>query len=632
MQLRILQIDLARQKETISYVKSYFDFAVANGYNAILMYLENAVRTVDTQYFSDEETYSLDEMKQIIEYGEKKGLTIIPAFENLAHLEKFFEYKELEDFAELKDGLTEGRGFSAFKRGSCGCVSNEKLNEFIDKYVTDVCSLFSSEYVHMGLDEPFDFADCTVCKKRKEKGETKADMFFKHVIHSYRLVKSLGKTMMMWDDFFEYADIVERLPRDIIMCNWNYSYVSEEPAGHWTNRIKKDWFRYYDKLGFKYIFCISAHRASSIYNLETFTDYAKRFNPIGAITTAWERTDGFYLGAYPFIALAGKMWSGQVSSEEDKLKVFSDLLGDAELAELILMLNVPSYYSGFNEIDKVIENEYFLRYSYIKKLTYAIKRIKNGLINANGLAKDILIDIYAYVYDIYTDLNLQRLGKTLFESYESGKINKASVIEELQAFSIAYQEIYGRQLALWDKYRKGIVCYKNALYNKFANKKKRIERIIQSVKNLVQRPVLFAELMLHDGFCTVCAEIKVKYASDNVETTVYSGRAKPSLSGFDVGGVYTLRFALKNKKIEYVTFGVYGEGALYPVNFRYVDGNEKYVTSKVEILSGKVNNVENMLLNDTQFAEMGYNNGLMHFNDLELSKKISKIKIEFDKL
>ena len=448
MQLRILQMDLARQKETVGYVKSYFDFAVENDYNAILLYLENAVRTADTQYFSKEETYSFDEMKQIVDYGENIGLTIIPAFENLAHLEKFFEYPELEDFSELQDYRTEGRGFGSNKRGDCGCVSNENLNTFIDKYISDVCSLFPSEYVHMGLDEPFDFADCPRCRQRREKGESKADMFYEHVMHSYRLVKKMGKTMMMWDDFFEYADTVERLPRDIIMCNWNYSYVSEEPAGHWTNRIKKDWFRYYDKLGFKYIFCIFAHRASSIFNFETFTDYAKRFNPIGAITTVWERTDGFYLGSYPVIALAGKTWSGRVKCEEDKLQVFADLLGDKEIAELLLMLNIPNYYNGFNEIDKVIENEYFLRFSLYDKLTYALKRIKNSLINATGLSKDILTDIYTYLYNMYTDLSLQRLGKPLFEAYETGIINKAVIIEKLQSFLIAYQEIYEKQLVL----------------------------------------------------------------------------------------------------------------------------------------------------------------------------------------
>lgn len=631
MQLRILQIDLARQKENIEYVKSYFDFAVANGYNAILVYLENAVRTPDTEYFSKEETYSLTEMKEIVSYGVSIGLDVIPAFENLAHLEKFFEYQQFQKYSELNGRLDGGRGFSGCKYGSCGCVSNDELRAVMDKYIADVCSVFQSKYVHMGLDEPFDFADCPTCKKRRENGESKQEIFYKHVMHCHDLITGFGKTMMMWDDFFEYADIVERLPRDIVMCNWNYFYISEEPAGHWTNRIKKDWFRYYDKLGFKYIFCLSAHRASSICNIETFTDYASRYNPFGAMTTAWERTDGFYLGAYPFIALAGKIWSNQINSEKDKIRVYSSLLGNEEIAELILMLNVPSFYSGFNEIDKVIENEYFLRYAYLKKLNYAVKRIRQTLSTINGLQKDVLTDIYSYVYDIFTDLSLQNLGKTWFSAYETGKIDEKYVTEKLKEFYDAYEEIYQIQLKLWNKYRKGIVCYKNSLQNKYDSKKQRIKRLLASVKTVSAKPVLSCELMLHDGYCTVRIEIKVKYKGQ-AEETVYSGRGKSSLSGFDVGGVYTLRFALEDKQVEYVTFAVYGEGGLFPVNFRYVANNTKYIADKVERLCGNVIDEENILSNDTQFAVMGYNDGVAHFNDLELSKKQSKIKIFFKEL
>ena len=52
MELICLQIDLARQKERVDFVKSYMDFAVENGYNSVLLYLENVVRTPSTEYFA----------------------------------------------------------------------------------------------------------------------------------------------------------------------------------------------------------------------------------------------------------------------------------------------------------------------------------------------------------------------------------------------------------------------------------------------------------------------------------------------------------------------------------------------------------------------------------------------------
>ena len=68
MKLICAQIDLARQKENISFIKSYIDFAFENGYNAMLCYLENAVRTRETQYFDKDDTYSLDEMSDLGRY------------------------------------------------------------------------------------------------------------------------------------------------------------------------------------------------------------------------------------------------------------------------------------------------------------------------------------------------------------------------------------------------------------------------------------------------------------------------------------------------------------------------------------------------------------------------------------
>ena len=108
MQLVCLQIDLARQKENLDYVKSYMDFAAENGYNSLIMYLENLVRTPSTEYFDLEESYSQDEIKELVTYAESRGLDVIPAFENLGHLERFFRYPQWQGFAEINKD-TQGR-------------------------------------------------------------------------------------------------------------------------------------------------------------------------------------------------------------------------------------------------------------------------------------------------------------------------------------------------------------------------------------------------------------------------------------------------------------------------------------------------------------------------------------------
>ena len=177
---------------------------------------------------------------------------------------------------------------------------------------------------------------------------------------------------------------------------------------------------------------------------------------------------------------------------------------------------------------------------------------------------------------------------------------------------------------MWDKYRHGIKSFDNKFENKFENRKKKIEKIKRDVLKNKNVGVLYASLMLHDLYGTGCFEIKVKY-KDGTRPTVYKCPSK-------ISGCSTLRFVIKNKPIDYIVFSVYGESALYPLNFRYTQNGKKHVASKVKKMSGNVKDIENILKNDTQFAQMGYNDGDAHFEDVSLSKKKSKIKVFFEEL
>lgn len=631
MQLVCLQIDLARQKETLDYVKSYIDFAAENGYNSLIMYLENLVRTPSTEYFDLEESYSQDEIKELVAYAESRGLDVIPAFENLGHLERFFRYPQWQGFAEINKD-TQGRFVSDKPFGTCGCSSNLDMYVALDKYILEVCSLFHSPYVHMGLDEPFDFAICARCAEKMNKENlTKADLFYEHIMHSYELVKSMGRTMMMWDDFFQYADVVERLPRDIIFCTWNYYHISDEPGGHWTNRIKRDWFYYYDKLGFRYVFCVYGHRASNLYNLETLTAYAEKYHPLGGMVTQWERSETFYEGSYPFVAFAGRRWSGQVR-DEDAVSVYAEVLGNKDAAELILSLEIPQFYWGYYDVATYCEGDYLMKMQWEKQLGYASSKLRVYKDGATGKQKDFLSDIFAHVYEKYLNVRLERLGVQIFNSYESDSVSKEYLLAELDKLSAGYTEIENCAKVLWAKYRQGIKSFKVGVEGKFNGLRARIEKIKADIQKNTDVGVFYTDLMLHDGFGTVRGAIRVKYVGDEVETVIHDGGIKSTLAGFETGGCYNFRYVMQNRALEYAIFTVYGEGALYPLHFRYTSKGVKYVAATVERLCGKVLNADMVLCNDTRFALMGNDDGLAHFNDLSLAKEKHEIKITFKPL
>lgn len=627
-------LDLGRQIERADFLLDYAAFCKSCGYNTIVLYLEASVRTSVTSFFNPAQSYSLDELRSIVEGMESLGLDVIPAFENMFHMEKFFAYKELEHFSELTDEREEGRKLSPphYKRGAAGCVTNPELLAFTDAYVREVCSVFHSPYVHMGMDEIFEFAECERCKQVLATGKTKQDLFYGLIMHNYELIRSLGREMWMWDDFFEYYDVVERLPRDIVFCNWNYFFMGNEPRGKWTGRTKRDWFARYEDLGFRYVFCSKATNVSSSYNIDALTSYAEKHAPFGAMMTTWERADCFYDGLKPAIAYGGKKWSGEISSEADKIALYASFLGgDEELSKLLLSISAPDFTFGYFDVTNVADGPYHVIEMYKKQLAYALGEFEKRELSLARGANPVLADIYDNLSEQYALLSLAGIGNEVFNAYEKGGAN-ADVYEPiLSAAETRFRAIAANGDALWARSREGIVSCCNSWKNHCAGNLALVEQIrtaLRAVEN--QRFGIFcADWMLPDTYSMVKGEILVKYVGDDAETLVYNGSIKTGLTMFDVSGCYEMRYRMQARAIEYAIVHVYGEGDAFPTHFSYFDGTTKRDVVRVERLYGVVKDEQNVLSHGVAFAQMGYGDGEAHLNDMSLARIKSGIKLYF---
>ena len=631
MELIILQMDLGRQKENLAYMKSYVDFAKASGYNAILYYMESAVRTEDTAFLNPEDTYSLEEMAEIVQYTEAQGLTAIPAFENLGHMDTFFSYPEFQHLSECADGPI-GRFGEALPH-FCGCTSHEGFYPFIDKYVTDILSVFPSKYVHMGMDEIFDFAICPRCKKRMEEEKlTRDDLFYEHLMHSRELLAKHGKTMMIWDDYFEMMDIVHRLPRDIIFTNWNYHYITEEPRGHWVERVKRDWFAYYEELGFRYIFCTMAHPCSSAFNTDSFTEYAKRYHPMGAMMTCWCHAADFYFGGYPQTALAGRQWSNPAPvSEEERVAIYAKLVGSEECAKLLLSLHLPLFFGGAwrNNIACKSQENSFLPNLLRFQTAYALEKLMEFHESAEGLAKDIIADACAYVCTCYTSASLAEIGTKIFNHYLAEDEDLSLPFAALDALVEKFERCMEMERGVWKRNRADIRSKGGAFERKCGGLRKLTKTIKESAKQNMRGGVLITDLMLHEGFGWQKCAIRVKYEGESEPTLVYEGDVKLHTSCLEVGGGYTLFIALEDKPVEYVLFSGYGAGALYVSHMRTVLHKKKRVAATVTPIEGLVRDEQNILYDEARFASLGSNDGVAHFNSIAMGKEHHTVKVTF---
>ena len=137
------------------------------------------------------------------------------------------------------------------------------------------------------------------------------------------------------------------------------------------------------------------------------------------------------------------------------------------------------------------------------------------------------------------------------------------------------------------------------------------------------------DLMLPESYSTVRCRAEIAYKNGEKET-LCDGQMKSSAVAFDCGGCYHYRLATKPIEIEKLIFSVYGEGALYPTHFRYELNGQKFVAVSVKKVCGLVVNEEKLLRDDTRFAEMGYDDGVAHMENLSLHREKHTVEIKFD--
>lgn len=153
--------------------------------------------------------YTQEEIKEVVAYAAKLGITIIPEIDLPGHM-----VAALASYPWLgcKD-----QNYSVWTRWGISkdvlCVGKETTFEFLENVLTEVAELFPSEYIHIGGDEcPRDaWEHCELCQaKIKELGlvsdehasaESRLQNYVTSRMQSF--LATLGKKIIGWDEILE---------------------------------------------------------------------------------------------------------------------------------------------------------------------------------------------------------------------------------------------------------------------------------------------------------------------------------------------------------------------------------------------------------------------------------------------
>ena len=334
--VRAVQLDLARQIETVPFVKNYLHRSAKAGFNTVVLYLEDRLKTPSYPYSEDAESYSIGEMKEIVKLADELGLNLVPVVSPLGHTDRFLRHKELRPFAETYE--CEGRYGSAPR---AFCLENPAARAWMEKYLEEVMDVFPGKNIHLDFDETDDLGFCPRCRPIRER-DGLGNLFVKHVNWAHGIAQRHGKRMWIWDDYFMFfPEALEKVPHDVVMCAWNYCPDLERTGfrNNFGGRLRRDVLREYEKLGFDCIPCCWFDTE----NIVRMVEYASSRKCLGLLQTQWEMTDDFHGCYFPRALGALTMWRGDASAHGDGwlsagVKAAMPSLSDSGVAAAVSLL------------------------------------------------------------------------------------------------------------------------------------------------------------------------------------------------------------------------------------------------------------------------------------------------------
>ena len=234
---RSVLLDLARFWQPVHTIKETIDLAYLYKFNHVHFHLsDDQSFTFPSQafpqlksYFRDgtRRHYTLEELKDIVEYARVRGIIVIPEVDVPSHAGCLT--RQMPEYF----GTTDPETGKATRTGIVN-MANERAYEALDTLFGEISEVFTtSPYLHIGADEvapgyltrlpeymPY------VQKHgltEAEKGRT-GELYAHFVVRMNEIIKKHGKKTMAWEGFHGTGTKNARIPTDIVVMAWNMGF------------------------------------------------------------------------------------------------------------------------------------------------------------------------------------------------------------------------------------------------------------------------------------------------------------------------------------------------------------------------------------------------------------------------
>ena len=225
-------VDMSRNAVmNVESVKCLFRKMALMGFNTFMLYTEDTYEIDGYPYFGYMRgRYTKEEIKDMDAYALKLGIELIPCIQTLGHLLTHLRWPSAGAYQDTAWAML---------------VGEEETYKIIDAMLKSVKECFTTDRIHIGMDETHDLGTGNYLEKNGYK--ERSDIYFEHMKRVGEMVKAYGLKPMMWSDMFfrlggkglkGYVDydvrvnldelISEKVPKGIQQVFWDYYNAGEE--------------------------------------------------------------------------------------------------------------------------------------------------------------------------------------------------------------------------------------------------------------------------------------------------------------------------------------------------------------------------------------------------------------------
>lgn len=302
MKIRGLFYDMARnQRANMVHLRSVIDDLAEFDFNMIILYLEHRFEFPSCPGIAPTSCLTVEMAQNLVEYGKKRGVHVVPAVNLLGHCEGI---DATEHYAHLSCDPYRQAPWGGYEQLN---LELSESRDLIGRMLTDICEAFPGDYIHIGCDEVRQMH--YLFPENSDRQLHALEEYVDFIISMCRSTVP-GRQLMVWGDMpLKHRCLMERLPRDLIVCDWNYS-----PTG------SRNTLELYKCKGFR----VLSSPAVTTYptfitdpewchaNISKMINDAIELDLEGFLLTTWEFGYGTGFGvSWPWIAMASEIAKGR---------------------------------------------------------------------------------------------------------------------------------------------------------------------------------------------------------------------------------------------------------------------------------------------------------------------------------